>query len=84
MVLKGLQVNQMEVLVAEDFSGSNKSEYEAMVKEWVNSKKATDFIGRWKRLNGLREDIRLHIAEILERRDYIRHTCSLCPGAFKV
>jgi len=83
MVLEELHVNNTEVLVSEAVSGSNQSEYEAMVKEYLNNKKVTELIASFDRLRGLTNEISLSIGEILERRDYLYHTCRLCPGSVR-
>jgi hypothetical protein len=76
-----LVVNDMKVLISENISGTNQSKYETMVKEYLISSEVADLIELTNTLRKLTDQISLVLDEILERRDYIRHTCRLCPAS---
>jgi hypothetical protein len=84
IVLEGLRVNNSEVLIAENVTGTYKSKYEAMVKQYLESNSVTNLIAFLSRLRKLTDKINIALDEILERRDYIHHTCRLCPVQGKV
>ena len=84
MVLEGLTVNGKGVLVAENPLDANKDMYESMVKEYLNIDKVTDLIESLRCLRKLTDNIRTSLDEIMERRDYIRYTCRLCPASARV
>lgn len=74
-----LMCNDRVILYAKD-AGRYAEEHRLMITEWARSEKVVALAKLLAELHDLGKRIRDTLEEALLRRDYILHSCRLCPG----